>query len=79
MSASKPGIVKLIEEPLDRRNVECFLVVTPEDLVPGNGRAVEQTLRRDDHPLAAIVERDQRQQMLAGFCVPKKRAAIVTR
>ena len=38
-----------------------------------------KTLRRDHHPLAAIVERDQCQQMFAGFCVPKKRAAIVTR
>jgi hypothetical protein len=44
-------------------------------------RVCRQTkaLRRDDHPLTAIIERDQGQQVLAGLCVPEKRAAIVAR
>ncbi len=36
-------------------------------------------MRRDHHPLAAIVERYHRQQVLAGLGVPKKRAAIIAR
>src|SRR5690242_16052670 len=72
-------IVKLVEEPFDRRDIERLLVVTPENLVPRNGRAVEQALRRHDHPLAAVVKRDERQQMLAGLRVPQKRAPVFAR
>ena len=42
--SKQTGIVKLVEEPFDRSDVERFLVVAPENLVPGNGRAVKQDL-----------------------------------
>src|SRR6185312_981021 len=59
------GIIELVEEQLDRRYVESLLVVTPENLVPRNRSSIEQTLWGDNHPFRAIIERNQRQQMLA--------------
>ena len=57
--AEQAGIVELVEEPLDRRDVESVLVVAPKNLVPGDRRAVKETLRRDHHPFAAVVERNR--------------------
>src|SRR6266850_117132 len=72
----QPGIIELIEEPFDWSDVESVLVISPKDLVPGGGRAIEQTFGRDDHPFGAVVERNERQQMFARVCVPKKSAAL---
>src|SRR6267143_3286920 len=70
-------IIILVEEPFDWSDVESVLVITPKDLIPRGGRAIEQTFGRDDHPFGAVVERNERQQMFACVCVPKKSAALI--
>src|SRR5947209_37580 len=75
--AKQAGIIKLIEEPFDRRDIECVSVVAPQDLIPGGGRSVEQTLGSDDHPFTAIIQGNWCQQVFARRRVPEKSSAII--
>jgi hypothetical protein len=72
-------MIKLRKEPFDGRDVESVLVITPKNLVPCGRCAIKQALWCDRHPLATVVERDERQEMLACVCIPQKRAAVVAR
>jgi hypothetical protein len=51
----KIGVIEFSEETIRWGDVECVVIVTPQDLVPGDRSPVKQALWSNSDPFAAVV------------------------